>query len=246
MEEGYGQHYESMYTGSMIGSGALVFALMGYIISKTRPRKHTVDLNPVLLATIFGEPVDAVERAIDKLCQPDPKSRSKAEEGRRLLRRGEFEYFVVNHEYYRRISSKIGRRWYMAELMAKKRAESASMLTTDNHCSQAANSVASASASVLIEEGGMGGGHRPSLKEVLVWAEMRGLAPWKAEDWFNEMQGCGWLDYAKRPIHDWQAVLTRVKTKWESDGRPTSPPKNRQNSNTNERPKLKPEHTWGS
>lgn len=69
-------------------------------------------------------------------------------------------------------------------------------------------------------------GH-PTLKEVLSKAAFIGLAAWKAEDWFNEMSGCGWLDHAHRPIQDWTAVLTRVRVKWESDGRPASPPKPR-------------------
>ncbi len=69
---------------------------------------------------------------------------------------------------------------------------------------------------------------RPTLREVLAKASMIGLAPWKAEDWFNEMQGCGWLDHAHRSVLDWSAVLTRVKVKWESDGRPMSPPKSRE------------------
>lgn len=66
---------------------------------------------------------------------------------------------------------------------------------------------------------------RPTLSEVLAKADMIGLAAWKAEDWFHEMEGCGWLDYAKRPIHDWTAVLTRIKAKWEADGRPAGLPK---------------------
>jgi len=66
---------------------------------------------------------------------------------------------------------------------------------------------------------------RPKLEEVLAFAAMGlGLAPWKAEDWFNEMQGCGWLDHYQRPIRDWKAVLIRVKAKWEADGRPAGPP----------------------
>lgn len=69
-------------------------------------------------------------------------------------------------------------------------------------------------------------GH-PTLNEVLAKADMIGLAAWKAEDWFNEMAGGGWLDHQHRPIKDWTAVLTRVRTKWESDGRPNSPPKPR-------------------
>lgn len=108
--------------------------------------------------------------------------------------------------------------------------------TKRQHTCQHTSASASASASVRTSEGtvtegikgGLGGfANRPSLKEVLSKASFIGLAPWKAEDWFNEMEGCGWLDYSHRPIADWCAVLTRVKTKWESDGRPSSPPKNR-------------------
>lgn len=66
----------------------------------------------------------------------------------------------------------------------------------------------------------------PSLKEVLLYADKIGLAPWKAEDWFNEMEGCGWLDYQHRPVKGWRPVLVRVKLKWEADGRPKGPPTN--------------------
>ncbi len=66
---------------------------------------------------------------------------------------------------------------------------------------------------------------RPSWKEVKEYASgiHCGLTEWKARDWFDEMQGCGWLDFQHRPIMDWKAVLRRVKTKWEADGRPTAP-----------------------
>lgn len=151
MEEGYGQHYESMYTGSMIGAGALMFALMGYIIAKTRPRTHTIDLNPTLLAAIFGESEKAIERTIERLCSPDPKSRSTVEEGRRLLRRGQFEYYVVNHEHYRGLASKERRRKYMAEFMAKKRGED-SLLTGANTMLTTAKTPASASASASVQD----------------------------------------------------------------------------------------------
>lgn len=65
---------------------------------------------------------------------------------------------------------------------------------------------------------------RPSLDEVLAYAEFIGLAPWKATDWFDEMQGGGWLDHQHRPVSDWRAVARRVKAKWEADGRPSGPP----------------------
>lgn len=68
------------------------------------------------------------------------------------------------------------------------------------------------------------GAERPSLAEVQAYAVQVGLATWKAEDWFNEMEGCGWLDFNHRPVIAWRPLLVRVKTKWEADGRPTAPP----------------------
>lgn len=65
---------------------------------------------------------------------------------------------------------------------------------------------------------------RPTEAEVLAYAHNGGVFEWKAKDWFQEMQGCGWLDYQKRPIRHWQSVFDRMKTKWEADGRPKSPP----------------------
>lgn len=67
---------------------------------------------------------------------------------------------------------------------------------------------------------------RPSLDEVKAHAQTIGLAEWKAADWFDEMEGGGWLDHNKRPVGVWQAILRRVRTKWEADGRPMSPPTN--------------------
>lgn len=64
----------------------------------------------------------------------------------------------------------------------------------------------------------------PSIELVLAESQRIGLAEWKARDWFEEMEGCGWLDHQKRRIYRWQSVLARVKTKWEADGRPAGPP----------------------
>lgn len=64
----------------------------------------------------------------------------------------------------------------------------------------------------------------PSLLSVLAQANRIGLAHWKAEDWFNEMEACGWLDHQSRPVHNWRAFLNRVKAKWEADGCPSGPP----------------------
>lgn len=74
---------------------------------------------------------------------------------------------------------------------------------------------------------------RPSPAEVQAYAAQIGLAPWKAEDWFNEMEGCGWLDFNHRSVAKWQPLLLRVKAKWEADGRPVSPPASKFNGGLN-------------
>lgn len=65
---------------------------------------------------------------------------------------------------------------------------------------------------------------RPSQSEVEFHAERIGLAKWKALDWFQEMEACGWKDHNGREVQKWQPMLARVKTKWEADGRPDAPP----------------------
>ena len=97
----------------MIGCGAIVFAVWGYVIATARLDRKVgaqVALNPVLLGAILGESAGDVERAITFLCQPDMKSTSKEEEGRRLIRLGEFDYRVVNFAKYREMRDEEKRR----------------------------------------------------------------------------------------------------------------------------------------
>lgn len=118
----YGKHFESMYTGSMIGAGAVMFAVWGYVIAHVRPPDFTVELNPKLLAFILGEHDLDVSTVISKLCDADPQSRSKVEGGRRLIRRGEYRYFVVNAAEYKEQRSNLDRREYWREYKRKKAA----------------------------------------------------------------------------------------------------------------------------
>jgi hypothetical protein len=109
----YGKHFSTMYTGSMVGAGFGAYALMGYVISNQQPDKvvgFQVELNPMLLATIFGEERGTIERAIEYLCAPDPNSRTLAEGGRRLVRVGQFAYRVVNGVVYNKIRNHEQRR----------------------------------------------------------------------------------------------------------------------------------------
>lgn len=89
----------------MIGAGAVAFAVMGYVITHQehdRGLGWVVRLNPILLGTILGETPERVSEAISFLCEPDHRSTSDLEEGRRLVPvTGEStEYRVVNGDKY--------------------------------------------------------------------------------------------------------------------------------------------------
>ena len=110
----FGKVFASMFTGSLYGAGAIKFAMMSYVIANMQPDRKIggmqVELNPRLLADILGERMEDVEAAIEFLCSPDPDSRTEGEEGRRLVRLGQFDFKVVNGAKYRAIRDEEARR----------------------------------------------------------------------------------------------------------------------------------------
>jgi hypothetical protein len=106
----YGKFFKSTFTGSMCGAGADVFAVWGYVIANKV--KSAVELNPVVLSGLIGMTPDRVSAAIDHLCKPDPNSRNPAHEGKRLVREGVFQYFVVSDDIYAAIRDEDSRREY--------------------------------------------------------------------------------------------------------------------------------------
>lgn len=110
-----------MYEGSMYGAGSVVFAVWGYVIAHTRNSR--VELNPRKLADTLGDSVGNIRLAIEKLMAPDPESRHKAQDGRRLLKEGEFQYFVPSWAAYAVIMSEEARRDYNRRFVAAKRAK---------------------------------------------------------------------------------------------------------------------------
>lgn len=121
----YGKHFASMYTGSMVGAGALRFAVMGYAIANMVPDRTVgaqVELNPILLSVILGETKEDVEDAIKWLCREDPNSRSPECDGKRLVKVGAFAYQVVNGAKYMSIRDEEQRRAQNREAQARFRA----------------------------------------------------------------------------------------------------------------------------
>jgi len=96
----YGKIFETMYTGSLVGAGPTVFALMPYIVTHCNAEGY-VEINPKLVSVIIGTTEDEIKHAIDYLMGEDSDSRSEEEGGRRIIQEGAFLYRVVNYAKYR-------------------------------------------------------------------------------------------------------------------------------------------------
>jgi hypothetical protein len=118
----FGKHFASLYEGSMVGAGALIFAVWGYVIAKHMPDREygsTVTLNPKLLGPILGESPEDVEEAIEFLCSPDKGTTTPTADGRRLIKIAAFEYQVVNGAKYRAIRDEETRKQQNREAQAR-------------------------------------------------------------------------------------------------------------------------------
>lgn len=126
----YGKLFQSTFAGSMMAAGAEVFAVWAYVIAHTN-KTSRVELNPRLLAAVIGSTPDRMQAAIDALCQPDSQSRSKDADGRRLVREGQYQFWVVNHSHYRNIRNEEERREYNRQKKREERARKAQDVKRD-------------------------------------------------------------------------------------------------------------------
>jgi hypothetical protein len=133
----YGKHFESMYEGSMYGAGISVFAVWGYVISHARAGR--VELNPKKLADTLGGTLEDVRGAIEFLMKPDPHSRHKEREGRRLVKEGEFQYLLPSWGAYQQIRNEDERRAYNRKKQAEYRARSKPLPGEMAYCKALAN-----------------------------------------------------------------------------------------------------------
>lgn len=119
-----------MFDGSMQGAGAARLITWTYMISNA-DNTGFLEVNPAIVAFKIGCTKGEVEEALEYLMAPDPNSRSKANEGRRIIREGQFGYSLVNYQLYRNIANKRDRREYQKD-WTRKKAVKKKMSTTDN------------------------------------------------------------------------------------------------------------------
>src|SRR5208282_1703385 len=125
----YGKWYAQTYTGSMCGAGLAVFSVWGYVVAHTYA--ESVELNPILIAAALGCSPEEVSQAIEYLCAPDPQSRTPLEEGRRLVREGQFIYRVPTFNLYRSLRDQRDRREYNRTKKAESRQHVSTRVSTN-------------------------------------------------------------------------------------------------------------------
>ncbi len=146
----YGKAFRSMYTGSMVGAGAHVFAVWGYVIANCSRDGH-VELNPILVSAVIGCTADDVNNAVEVLTRADPDSRNKEHEGKRLVQEAAFLYFAPSYAIYREIRDDDDRKAYMREYMKQYRARKHAVNSVSVGKPQLAHADADADAEVDIE-----------------------------------------------------------------------------------------------
>jgi hypothetical protein len=126
----YGKFFASTFTGSMAGAGANVFSVWGYCLANGAGGQ--VSLNPMVVAACIGCDQQEVVSAIEFLASPDPNSRSKSHDGRRIVQLTGVVYEIINHAVYRGLANQESVREYHRE---KKQAHRLSRTVRENSVS---------------------------------------------------------------------------------------------------------------
>jgi hypothetical protein len=112
-----------------IKEGPVVFAVWCAILA-SKDQDGISALNPETAAVLMSNPLEgkladfeAIKAAWDVLASPDPKSKNKAHEGRRIIPTGDGRWFVVSHEKYRTKHRKYERKEANAEYQRRHRAK---------------------------------------------------------------------------------------------------------------------------
>ena len=83
-----------------------------------------VDMTVEAIARRTNVPIEKVRFGIEQLMKPDPSSRSKEKDGRRLLAldsRRDWGWIIVNYQHYRAIQDEEGRRAYFRDAKRRQR-----------------------------------------------------------------------------------------------------------------------------
>ena len=119
----FGKIFSSMYEGSLHGKWQAIVTFQQLIVLANQHGE--VDRSLPALASTTSIPLEILETGIRQLLEPDPESRSKEEEGRRIVLMDpsrSWGWRIVNYKHYREMRSAEERRAYLRQAKRDQRA----------------------------------------------------------------------------------------------------------------------------
>jgi len=115
-----------MYDGSLatVGPWEALVTFQQFLV--LCDKEGVVDITPEVISRRTTIPLEIIRKGIIALEAPDPESRRKEEEGRRIVRLAghrDWGWRIVNYPHYRAIRTSEERREYMAEYYRQKKNE---------------------------------------------------------------------------------------------------------------------------
>ena len=124
----YGKIWEMMYTGSLACQGddawKAIVTFQQMIILADKDGIVTANINSLHRQTTV--PLDILEAGIKILEAPDPDSRTKRSEGRRIIAQDNWGWKIVNYKQYRDARDEHVLKRYWADQKRKSRLKAAS------------------------------------------------------------------------------------------------------------------------
>jgi hypothetical protein len=146
---GFSKIFSTMWGGSLYGHFEASAVFM--VLLSLCDRDGTIDMTPEAIAGHTGWPLDLIRTGIAELAAPDPRSRTKGHEGRRILPLDEHRdwgWRITNYQKYRDEMRSAERREYLRQAKEAERARKKSTLVNNvnnvNQCQPIAEAEAEA------------------------------------------------------------------------------------------------------
>lgn len=209
----YGKIFESIYDGSLAcGDWEALIVFQQLIV--LADQDGVIDMTSIALHRRTTIPLDIIEKGLNALQEPDPISRSKDEDGRRIVLLDEergWGWVIVNYSYYRDLAKEADRREKNKESQRKSREQRhhPSSTVTSSHKSSAQNEHKDVNkdldTNTKIKTKSDKRFVKPSVEEINTYCRERKNAI-DAEQFFNHYETNGWMR-GKTPIKNWKACV---------------------------------------
>lgn len=100
----YGKVFSSMYDGTLAGNWEAIVTMQQLVVLANAD--GVVDKTPEAIARLTTIPIHIIKKGLEFLAQPDPRSRTPGEDGRRIVLLDEHRdwgWRLVNHGKYKRL-----------------------------------------------------------------------------------------------------------------------------------------------